>query len=60
MHLLDEIDSDADLEPELWDVEEEAFMGHMGVVPLGFGDVGRSANGELEAEQVAISEVSTS
>ena len=60
MHLLDDIDSDADLERELWDAEEEAFAGRMGVVPLGFGGgVGRSANGELEAERVANSEAST-
>jgi hypothetical protein len=54
MHLLDDIDSDADLERELWDAEEEAaYMGRTG------GGVGRGANGELEAEQVANSEAST-
>jgi hypothetical protein len=55
MHLLDDIDSDADLERELWDAEEGASMGRAGVVPVGFGGgVGRS--GELEAEQVGNSD----
>ena len=59
MHLLDDIDSDVDLERVLWGAaEEEASRGRMGVDPLGFGrGVGRSGSGgELEEEQVVNSE----
>jgi hypothetical protein len=59
MHLLDDIDSDVDLERELWDTAEEASMGRMGVVPLGFGGGGVGRSGELEEEQMVHSEGST-
>ena len=62
MHLHDDIDSDVDLERELWDAaEREAFMGGgatgMGM-GVGFGDVGgqigSGGGGELEEEQMGM------
>jgi hypothetical protein len=59
MHL-DDIDSDIDLERELWDAAEEASMGRTGVVPLGSGGGGVGRSGQLEEEQMVHSEGSTS
>ncbi|KIM36897.1 hypothetical protein M413DRAFT_448826 [Hebeloma cylindrosporum] len=64
MHLHDDIDSDLDLERELWDAAEEeeeaSSWGRTGVVSMGCVEaLGRGENGEVEEEQVFRSEGST-